>query len=184
MALLNFGFFGAEAFLPLTLTTVRGQPVMLSGLALSVASVCWTAGAWVPVKLGHRLRRRTSVMIGLSIVGIGLLGLMAILSPRVPAEVAVPLWAVVGVGVGLAFTTTSSAILEAAPPGQEGAASTSLQLAQFLGAGVASGLGGSIVVAPFAGDPPRVGIAVVDALMLAAILLALVAARGVSEPCG
>lgn len=182
MGLLNFAFFGAEAFLPLTLSTVRHEPVMLSGLALSAASICWTAGAWVPVKLADRITRRSSVMMGLCVVGAGIVGLIALLSPQVPGWIAVVIWAVVGAGIGLAFTTTSAAILEAAPPGQEGAASTSLQLAQFLGAGVATGVGGAIVAAPFAGDPPRLGIAAVDVLMLLAVGVALVAARGVAEP--
>jgi hypothetical protein len=41
--------------------------------------------------------------------------------------------------------------------------------------------GGAIVAAPFAGDPPALGIGVVDLLMLAALLLACVTARGASN---
>jgi hypothetical protein len=76
--------------------------------------------------------------------------------------------------------TTSAAILEAAPAGREGATSASLQLAQVLGAALATGAGGALVAAPFAGDPPVLGIAIVDGLMLAITALALVCARGLS----
>jgi hypothetical protein len=83
--------------------------------------------------------------------------------------------------MGLAFTTTSAAILEAAPPGQEGAVSSSLQLAQVLGAALSTGAGGAIVVAPFAGDPPRTGIAVVDLLMITTTMLGIRTAWQMNE---
>jgi NAD(P)H-dependent FMN reductase len=83
--------------------------------------------------------------------------------------------------MGLAFTTVSAAILEAASPGQEGVVSAAMQLAQVLGAAVATGLGGAIVAAPFAGDPPARGIAVTDAVMLATIAVALATTRGVPD---
>ena len=78
--------------------------------------------------------------------------------------------------MGLAFTTCSAAILESAEPGQEGAASASLQLAQVLGAAIATGIGGAIVAAPFAGVPPARGIAVVDVVMLGVLAVAMATA--------
>jgi len=48
-----------------------------------------------------------------------------------------------------------------------------------LGAALATGAGGAIVAAPFAGDPPTLGIAVVDGVMLAALALSTFAARRV-----
>lgn len=45
-----------------------------------------------------------------------------------------------------------------------------------LGAAVATGAGGMIVVAPFAGDPPTLGIAAVDAVMLVALAVSTCAA--------
>ena len=100
------------------------------------------------------------------------------LSPSVPAGWAVVAWAVSGFGMGLAFTTTSAAILQTADPARAGVASAALQLAQVLGAAIATGVGGALVAAPFAGDPPRFGIALVDVVMLVALGLAILAARG------
>jgi MFS family permease len=177
MALLNFAFFGTEAFLPLALTQVRRAPVLLSGASLTAAALSWTVGAWLPVRLAERIRRRAIVFAGLGVLGFGLLGSLSLLWPGVPPALAVAAWGVAGLGMGLAFATTAAAILEAAAPGEAGLASASLQLAQVLGAALATGAGGAIVASPFAGEPPTTGIGAIDLLMLAAIALAMVAAR-------
>lgn len=181
MGLLNFAFFGTEAFVPLAIVEVRKAGIMLTGLSLTAAALTWTAGAWLPVRFATRVSRRTIITSGLAILGGGIAGTLALLSSHVPAVSVVAAWGIAGLGMGLAFTTVSAAILEAAPSGQEGAASASLQLAQVLGAAVATGIGGAIVVAPFAGDPARLGIATIDVLMLVTLVMAIVAARGLPD---
>jgi MFS family permease len=181
MALVNFAFFGTEAFVPLALDRVRHAPVLLTGSALTAAAITWTIGAWLPVRLAGRVSRRTLILIGHAVLGVGLLGIAALLLPAVPAVLAAVAWAVTGLGMGLAYTCLSAAILESAEPGRAGIASASLQLAQVLGAALATGAGGAIVAAPFAGDPPTVGIAVTDAMMLAALAVSAFAARRVEE---
>jgi MFS family permease len=181
MALLNFGFFGAEAFVPLAIVDVRGASVMLNGLTLTAAALTWTAAAWMQVRLATSAARERVITVGLVILGCGIGGVTALVCTGVSPWTAVVAWAVSGLGMGLAFTTCSAAILESAPTGQEGAASASLQLAQVLGAAIATGLGGAIVAAPFAGVPPAQGIALVDALMLMTIVMAMASARGVSQ---
>jgi MFS family permease len=177
MALVNFAFFGTEAFVPLALDRVRHAPVLLAGGALTAAAMTWTVGAWLPVRLaGRGVSRRTLILVGHAVLGIGLLGIAAVLLPSVHAAFAVVAWAVTGLGMGLAYTSLSAAILESAEPGRAGIASASLQLAQVLGAAVATGAGGVIVVAPFAGDPPTLGIAAVDAVMLVALVVSTLAA--------
>jgi MFS family permease len=180
MALLNFAFFGTEAFVPLAIVDVRGAGVMLNGLSLTAAALTWTAGAWIQVRLATSVPRRTVIVGGLAILGVGIAGTLALVVSPVPAWTAVAAWAVAGFGMGLAFTTCSAAILEAAEPGQEGAASASLQLAQVLGAAIATGIGGAIVAAPFAGVPPARGIAVTDVLMLVVLAASIGTARGVA----
>jgi MFS family permease len=179
MALVTFAFFGAEAFLPLALSNVRHAPLGLSGLALTAAALTWTAGAWLPVRIAHRVSRRALIIGGLAILAAGLLATWALLLPSVPVACAVLAWAITGLGMGLAFTTTSAAILEAAGPAEAGLASASLQLSQVLGAALATGAGGALVAAPFAGDPPALGIAIVDIAMLLATCLAMLTARGI-----
>lgn len=179
MALITFSFFGAEAFLPLALSRVRHAPVLLGGASLTAAALTWTAGAWLPVRLAGRVTRRALIRGGLAILGLGLAGIIALLSPAVSPYAAVPAWAVAGFGMGLAFTTTSAAILEAAAPGEEGIASASLQLAQVIGSALSTGIGGAVVASRFAGEPPARGIALVDALMILTVGLAMFTARGI-----
>jgi MFS family permease len=181
MALLNFAFFGTEAFVPLALSAVRRAPTLLSGSSLTAAALTWTLGAWLPVRFAASSGRRAIIRAGLGLLAAGVGGTLALLLPSVPPAAALVTWGVAGLGMGLAFTTTSAAILEAAEPGREGDASAALQLTQVLGAALATGLGGAIVAAPFAGDPPALGIALVDVLMLAALGLTLLAARGVPD---
>ncbi|MET0343595.1 MAG: MFS transporter, partial [Polyangiales bacterium] len=173
VALLTASFFGTEAFVPLALTRIRAQPVLLAGSALTTAAITWTTGAWLPVRLAARIGRRRVVQLGLTILLAGLALTLAVLRPSVPAWLIIPAWGVTGLGMGLAFTTTSAAILEAAPPGREGETSASLQLVQVLGAALATGIGGALVAAPFAGDPPLLGIALVDVAMMAVAALGL-----------
>ena len=116
---------------------------------------------------------------GLVTLGVGLAATLSLVLPQVPVALAVPAWAIAGLGMGLGFTTASAAILGSAAPGHEGETSSALQLAQVLGAAVATGIGGAIVASPIAGHPPSRGIAIVDALMLVAIAIALVSARGI-----
>jgi MFS family permease len=179
MTLVTFAFFGTEAFVPLALNHVRGAPVLISGLSLTSAALTWTAGAWLPVRLAGRIQRRAIIIGGLGILAIGILLTLALLSPLVSPWSALIAWGVAGFGMGLAFTTTSAAILEVAPPGEAGMASASLQLAQVIGAALSTGIGGAVVASSFAGDPPVRGIAIVDLAMLATTLLAMLAARGI-----
>src|SRR6266487_3064483 len=47
IGLLSIAFFGAEAFLPLTLISIRGQNTIIAGIALTAATLSWTAGSWL-----------------------------------------------------------------------------------------------------------------------------------------
>jgi MFS family permease len=177
MGLLNLAFFGSEAFLPLALSAVRGQSATMIGLALTAATLTWTAGAWLQVRLAPRAARRDVVTAGLLLVGAGIAGTSAVLVPGVATPAAVAGWGVAGLGMGLAFSTTSLSVLESAPAGEEGAASASMQLAQVLGAALSTGAGGAIVASALAGDPPRLGIGLVNLLMILAVALAVATAR-------
>lgn len=179
MALITFAFFGTEAFVPLALSHVRHAPVLTGALAFTCAALTWTAGAWLPVRLAGKVSRRVMIRVGLGILAVGLLLTLSLLSPTVPPVSALLAWGIAGFGMGLAFTSTSAAILEVAAPGESGIASASLQLAQVIGAALSTGMGGAIVASKLAGVPPVRGIAIVDVLMVLAVLLAMLAARGI-----
>lgn len=179
MALITFAFFGTEAFVPLALSHVRGVAIAYSGLPLTAAALSWTAGAWLPVKLAGRVSRRKLVLLGLGILAVGIAATAALLLPSIPPMSILLSWSIAGLGMGLAFTTTSAAVLDGVDSSGSAESSAALQLAQALGASLATGIGGAIVAAPFAGDPPRIGIAIADALMLTFVIASALTARGI-----
>jgi len=176
--LLSFAFFGAEAFVPLALTSLRGWTTTEAGVSLTLAALTWAAGAWVQSRQGVAWGRRRTVATGLVLVGIGVMAMATILLPAVPALVAPAAWAVAGLGMGLASPTTSLVVLEEAPPGRVGRSSAALQLTDTLGAGLGTGLGGAALsIAVAQGWSRRVGIGVADGLAVLAVVLGVLAAR-------
>jgi predicted MFS family arabinose efflux permease len=179
--LLGVGFFGAEAFVPLALSDVRGQSPILAGLPLTAATLTWTCGTWIQAREAPQRSRRALVATGLVLLALGVAAVAAILVPSVPATgTAIAAWAIAALGMGIAHATTSLVILESAAPGQEGERSAAFQLAFSVGIAVGTGAGGVVLnAATAAGRPLAVGIALVDAMAVAALLLALAAVRRV-----
>jgi MFS family permease len=177
IGLLSIAFFGGEAFLPLTLISIRGQNTIIAGIALTAATLCWTAGSWLQANLAPKHGRRMLVLSGLLIVAVGIAGIAIILIPAIPALVAIVAWGVGGLGMGLAFSTISLVVLETAPKDQVGSASASMELSSVLGTALGTGLGGVIIAfAAGTGRSPRWGIAVIEMLVIAVIGLACLAA--------
>ncbi len=174
--LLNLAFFGVDAFVPLTLTTIRHQRLAVAGIPLTAATLGWTAGSWLQSHYAPTGRRRLLVEIGLALIAAGAAGIMATLVPQVPAVLAPIAWGVGGLGMGLAFSTISLLVLESAAPGKEGAASASLQLANVLGSALGTGGGGLIIGRAVAGSPSGAALLTQDILMLVAVALTALAA--------
>jgi predicted MFS family arabinose efflux permease len=151
MALLSLTFFGAEAYLPLALTEVRDQSATVAGLALTAATLSWAAGAWIQERTADSVERRTMIRWGLLLIGVGIAVLVPIAATQTPLWTAVIGWAIAGLGIGLAYTTVSLAILGAAPEGKEGAASASINLSNVAGAAAGTAIGGVIVAAGASG---------------------------------
>ncbi len=89
MGLLSLAFFGGEAFLPLTLISIRGQNTIFAGIALTAATLTWAAGSWLQAHLAPHQGRRILVMSGLLVVALGLAGIASVLIPGIPAIVAI-----------------------------------------------------------------------------------------------
>jgi MFS family permease len=143
--LLNLAFFGVDAFVPLALISIRGTTASVAGIALTTATIGWTSGAWIQAHLAASRSRRGLEITGLALIVIGILGVVATLALAVPVLLAALAWGVSGLGMGLAFSTNSLVVLEAALPGQEGTSAAALQLANVLGVAVGAGIGGVII---------------------------------------
>ncbi len=167
IGLLSIAFFGGEAFLPLTLISIRGQNTIIAGIALTAATLCWTAGSWLQAHFAPKRGRRMLVLSGLFIIAIAIAGIATILIPAVPAQIAIVAWGVGGLGMGLAYSTISLVVLETAPKDQVGSASASMELSSVLGTALGTGLGGVIIAfAAGTGHSQSWGIAIIDTIVI------------------
>ena len=172
--LLNMAFFGAEAFVPLTLTTMRGQSTIVAGLALTSATVSWTTGSWIQARTTDTWERRSMARAGFAMVGLGVGGVALVLWPAVPVAIVPVAWGISGLGMGIAYPSFSLITLAHASDGEEGRAASALKLNEVLGAALGAGVGGAIVAAGDAGGWERAALALVFALMAGAAVLGLV----------
>jgi MFS family permease len=174
--LLTFAFFGADAYVTLAITAVRHRSPLLAGIAVTGATLGWTAGAWVQARLSETWQGRRFVRTGLVIVLAGIAGMVLVLQPSVPVAVGLAAWTVAGLGMGLAYAPLSLMMLRHAPPGREGRASASLNLADVLGTALGIGVGGAAVAAG-AGRNLPLGITAAFAASAAVGVVALMVTR-------
>lgn len=178
LALLSVAFFGVEAFVPLVVASIRGAGTIAGGLALTAAAVTWASGSWLQARLAPRSSRRGVTAAGLLLVLGGVAAELAVpLSGAIPVWVAAGGWAVAGLGMGLAYSTLTLTVIESAPPGGEGAATASAQLANTIGIALGTGLAGAVIALAAGPVGLAPGVVVADLLMLAVLLLALAASR-------
>ena len=166
--ILTYAFFGADAFVTLALTAVRGTSLGFASLAVTLCSLTWTAGSWTQERVIARRGPRPLVRGGLTCVGVGIVLMMITLAPGVPVALGIVSWAVAGLGIGMAYSPLSVTALAEAGSGQEGSATAALQLSDVLGIALGTGIGGVIVaVGARSGANPRPALLVVLAMTLA-----------------
>ena len=143
---LTFSFFQADAYVPLSLTSVKGVSTIFAGVVLTAASLTWTAGSWVQERRVARDGPRPLVRYGFVAVGVGIGLMMVTLLAGVPAG-ARRSWpgASAGFGIGLSYAPISLTTLALAEPGREGSATASLQLSDVLGTALGTGIGGVVI---------------------------------------
>lgn len=176
--LVTFAFFGADAYVTLTITSVRDHSTLVAGAVVTASTLAWTIGAWIQARLNDRWEGARLVRTGLALILLGTAGMAWQLRPGVPVWEAFVAWSVAGLGMGLAYAPISLMMLRAAPPGREGWASASLNLADVLGIALGVGIGGAAVATFSRGARPVAGgVLVAFAVAGLAAVLALVIAR-------
>jgi len=176
--LLNLAFFGVDAFVPLALTEVRGQAVTFAGLALTTATITWTAGSWLQARLASGGWRRELSSAGLVVLAIGCAATALVLQPAVPVVLGPVAWGIAGLGMGITYSTLSLIVLEHAGQGSEGAATAAIQLLNVLGSALGAGAGGAFVAYASRGETGvGSGIFWQTMLMLGVVALALLTAQ-------
>jgi hypothetical protein len=186
--ILTFTFFGIDAFVPLVLVEWRGRSLTESGIAVSVATVVWTAGSWVQARGSTRWPSRRFVQVGYGVVVVGLAGFMFVLREDVSWLIAFPTFALACFGMGLAYSPQALIVLREASADGQGSASSALSLTDTLGSALGTGLAGAIIAASVrSSGRPVEGLAVAFGLCLLAgsgglLLTRRLAQRSASEP--
>jgi uncharacterized glyoxalase superfamily protein PhnB/MFS family permease len=143
--LLTFGFFGADAYVTLSITTVRHHSTVMAGAVVTASTLAWTAGSWIQARLSDQWEGKRLVRLGLVCILCGIAGIAIFLQRGVPIAEGFAAWTVAGFGMGLSYAPTALMMLRAAPAGREGWASASLNLADVLGTALGVGIGGAAV---------------------------------------
>ena len=167
--LVSGSFAGAESFVPLMLVDVRHLPPILAGLPLTAAAVSWTLGSYAQSRTDNPLSRPRLVQLGGVCIAAGI-GLVIVSVWADPAPLfAAGGWFVGGFGMGLAIPSLT--ILALRSPRSVGAASSSLQLCDSLGAVMCIGIGGTLFATLH--SLPSVGFAVFPLIYGLMVLVAL-----------
>jgi MFS family permease len=159
-SLLTCCFFAGDAYVPYAIVTVRHAPTALAALALTASTLTWTAGSWVQARCIARYGPRRLVRPGECLVAMGL-GVMCVvvLLPSAPPALGILAWAIAGAGIGTAYAPLSVTTLDRAAAGEEGRATSALQLCDVLGQALGIGVAGSIVAATAVGTGHGPGVA-------------------------
>jgi MFS family permease len=173
-ALVNLGFFGAEAFLPLSLTSLHHRSVTEAGVVLTVAALTWTAGSWIQARLIRVVGPRRLCTAGLALVAAGVAGVGTLDWASTPWWTGFVAWGVAGAGMGLSYATTTLVVLSSAGAGRQGGPIAAMQVLVTLGVAVGSGAGGAALALSIAlGHGRAPGLRALDTLAVVATVVGL-----------
>ena len=138
-------FFGAEAYLPLTLAHLHHASTGVVGIPLTLAAFGWATGSWWQSR-GNTPAARL-LRWGYALVGLAVCSLLVVTLPGVSMWVAAPLWAVAGFGMGLGYPIASVLTLGLSAAEEQGANSAALSVCDVLGGIVGVALAATLVTA-------------------------------------
>jgi MFS family permease len=148
--LLAGAFFGAEAVIPLMLSTQHGLGATAAGLPLTGAGISWALGSWWQGRAhdGDTASRQARLLrCGFAFVALAAAMIAVTSLPSAPAWLAYPAWFAAGLGAGLAMPTSSVLLLKHTTDAARGADSAALQLADTTTSALTTGLAGVLVAA-------------------------------------
>src|SRR5439155_1676600 len=109
-------FFGADTFVPLTLTQVHGYGAAAAGAPLIAGALGWFGGSWWQARRAEGARYRL-VRLGCGLIGAGAAGLVVVAWAAPPGRLAAVLWVFAGFGVGISMASVSVLMLRLSPEG-------------------------------------------------------------------
>jgi predicted MFS family arabinose efflux permease len=170
--IITFAFFAVDAYVALALVDWRGLRPAEAGIALTAATISWTAGSWTQARYSTRFSPERFVRVGLVVLVAGLATFGIVLLPEVSPLAAIPTLALAGYAMGLAYSPLALIVLREAPKAEQGRASAAISLTDSLGTALGTGVTGALVAASVrgAGDP-AMGLALGFAVAVAVALL-------------
>ncbi|GAA3879056.1 MFS transporter [Saccharothrix violaceirubra] len=173
--LLAGSFFGAEAFLPLTLTSVHGYSAVAAGLPLTISALGWSgASLWQARR--PDIPREKLVRAGFVLNAVGIAGVTLVAPSWGPAWATPVLWLVAGAGMGMAMSSLSVLTLGASTDADRGFNSSALQMSDMLTAALLVGLGGVMIDLIASAEHPTAAVVPFDLAMVAVSLVGAVLA--------
>jgi MFS family permease len=169
--LLTFAFFSIDAYVALLLVEVRGWSAAEAGIALTAATLSWTAGSWIQARLSRRFAHEWFVRIGFPVVAVGIAGLGLILVPGVPAWLSVPIFGLTGLGMGLTYAQFALIVLRDVPRDSQGTVAAGLTLSDSLGTALGTSVAAAFVSAAVRMGGPAPGLAAAILVGTAAAIL-------------
>jgi MFS family permease len=153
--IITFAFFAVDAYVALALVEWRGLRPAEAGIALTAATISWTAGSWTQARLSSRFAPERFVRVGLLVLVAGIASFELVLLPSVTPWIAIPTLALAGYAMGLAYSPLALIVLREAPAGEQGRASSAISLTDSLGTALGTGITGALVAASVrsVGDP-------------------------------
>jgi len=137
-------FFTVNSYLPLILTSTHHWSLAAAGTPLVVGSLGWSAAAaWQgrhPDLPRHRL-----LQIGFSLLTAGAAGLLLVAPAWGTPWLALPVWGVAGIGMGLGFSSVSFLLLQQSGAGEVGFHSSAAQMSDQLSTATLIGAGGALL---------------------------------------
>ncbi len=184
--LLAAALFGLDALIPLSLQAQHHFAPLTSGIPLTCGALGWTAGAWVQ----GRDRWSVTQRFALAQAGFLLLALAAgatalVVQPWAWGWAATATQTLAGCGMGIGTTGISVLVLRFTSDARRGHDLSSLQIADAVGAALATGFGGILIARASAGGLTRThAFTTVDLTLAAVALLGGIAARRVRRVNG
>ena len=170
--IITFAFFAVDAYVALALVDWRGLRPAEAGIALTAATISWTAGSWTQARYSSRFSPERFVRVGLVVLVAGLATFGIVLLPEVSPLVAIPTLALAGYAMGLAYSPLALIVLREAPTAEQGRASAAISLTDSLGTALGTGITGALVAASVRGaGEPASGLALGFAVAVAVALL-------------
>lgn len=142
--ILTFGFFAADAYVPLAVVDGRGGSSWIAGAALTVSALTWTSASWIQARAIDQIGPRNLDRLGFGALAIAVGTLLGV-ALGLPVGFAVLAWAIGGFGIGLAYAPQAVTVLASAKPGEEGKASAAIQLSDAVGIALGTGVAGGII---------------------------------------